>query len=50
MEVWEIISILCKTVVKEQNVYLSITVNEYGLSIQLIPTESDDIIGEGEDE
>ena len=37
MDLWELISHLCKLVVEEQNVYLDITVLKNGYKIQLLP-------------
>lgn len=50
MELWELIAQLCKAVVDNQDVYLSITLNDYGLSIQLIPTACNNETEEDEDE
>lgn len=44
MELWELISQLCRTVVTEQNVYLDILITPNGWEFQLMP------IGEYEDE
>lgn len=44
MEIWELISILCQKVVKEQNVFLDILITKDGWEFQLMP------IGEYEDE
>jgi hypothetical protein len=52
MELWELIAQLCKAVVDNQNVYLSILITDSGWSVQLIPTDytDDDDWEEEEDE
>lgn len=37
MELWELISQLCRTVVTEQNVYLDILITPNGWEFQLMP-------------
>lgn len=37
MEIWELISELCKTVVTEQNVFLDILITKDGWEFQLMP-------------
>ena len=37
MEIWELISELCKTVMTEQNVFLDILITRNGWEIQLMP-------------
>lgn len=44
MELWELISLLCKRVMDDQNVCLNIYINQDGWQFQLMP------IGEWEDE
>lgn len=44
MEIWELISELCKTVVTEQNVFLDILITKDGWEFQLMP------MGEWEEE
>lgn len=50
MELWELIAQLCKAVVDNQNVYLSILITDSGWSVQLIPTEYDEESWEEEDD
>lgn len=41
MELWELISLLCKRVVDDQNVYLDILITQNGWEIQLMPLGND---------
>lgn len=41
MELWELISQLCRTVVTEQNVYLDILITQNGWELQLMPMGDD---------
>lgn len=50
MEKWELIAQLCKAVVDNQNVYLSILITDSGWSVQLIPTEYDEESWEEDDD
>jgi len=47
MELWELISMLCKRVVEDQNVFLDILITSNGWEVQLMPLGEDE---EDEDE
>ena len=51
MQIWEIIAQLSRLVIENENVYLSILLNENGLSIQLLLlNDLEDYEGEDNDE